>query len=234
MLRRLVMISSKIASHSQAKYIINRLSRIFSLQRATEVGKELPPRVAKEVTQRFENIRALFAKVAPDVSGKNAWRYFYQLSPGIQEYVEARTFEHYLRKQELITPEDLQRGVENVMVCDEDYILGVFDMTGEVMKFAVKNISTAATLKQQDQQQGQEHQAPSLPPSAAAIVVDVRCLRALLEEMAIPSSHGLRFQFQKKLEVTRTSVEKIERAAYGVLVRGSERPTGWVPEIESH
>lgn len=212
------------------------------MQRASEVGKELPPRVAKEVGQRFGNIRALFAKVAPDVSGLNAWRYFYQLSPGIQEYVEARTFEHYLRKQELLSHEDMQREVEGqVMICEEDYVLGVFDMTGEVMKFAVKNISTGASLQQdqhqqqeQEQEQEQEPRAPTLPPSATAIVVDVRSLRALLEEMAIPSKHGLSYQFQKKLEVTRTSVEKIERAAYGVLVRGSERPTGWIPEIESH
>jgi hypothetical protein len=44
----------------------------------------------------------------------------------------------------------------------------------------------------------------------------------------------------KKLEVMQASVEKVERAAYGILVRGSERPSGWTPdlsvpvEVESH
>jgi hypothetical protein len=35
----------------------------------------------------------------------------------------------------------------------------------------------------------------------------------------------------KKLEVMQASVEKVERAAYGILVRGSERPSGWTPDL---
>lgn len=36
----------------------------------------------------------------------------------------------------------------------------------------------------------------------------------------------------KKVEVMQNSVEKVERAAYGILVRGSERPAGWMPELQ--
>ena len=32
-----------------------------------------------------------------------------------------------------------------------------------------------------------------------------------------------------KLKVTQASVEKVEKALYGLVVRGSERPKGWVP-----
>ena len=36
---------------------------------------------------------------------------------------------------------------------------------------------------------------------------------------------------EKKIEVMRQSVEKVEGAAYGLVVRGSERPKGWIPDL---
>ena len=33
------------------------------------------------------------------------------------------------------------------------------------------------------------------------------------------------------MEVMRQSVEKVEGAVYGLVVRGSERPKGWVPDL---
>ncbi len=36
---------------------------------------------------------------------------------------------------------------------------------------------------------------------------------------------------EQKMQVMRQSVEKVEGAVYGLVVRGSERPKGWVPEL---
>jgi hypothetical protein len=39
--------------------------------------------------------------------------------------------------------------------------------------------------------------------------------------------------YGKKSDVMQNSVEKVERAAYGILVRGSERPAGWKPDLSA-
>ena len=36
---------------------------------------------------------------------------------------------------------------------------------------------------------------------------------------------------EQKMQVMRQSVEKVEGAIYGLVVRGSERPKGWVPDL---
>ena len=37
---------------------------------------------------------------------------------------------------------------------------------------------------------------------------------------------------EKKAEVMRNSVEKVEKAFYGLVVRGAERPKGWNPDLD--
>ena len=41
----------------------------------------------------------------------------------------------------------------------------------------------------------------------------------------------LKRENEKKIDVMRQSVEKVEGAAYGLVVRGSERPKGWIPDL---
>lgn len=124
------------------------------------------------------------------------------------------------------------------MVSEDDYLMGLFDFTGEVMRFAVTSlgISPSSSGQGQDQDQGQEKgkQGKMLPASQADIVVDLRVMRASLEMLSIPRrhSHAMMRDFGKKLDVMQNSVEKVERAAYGILVRGSERPAGWMPDLQ--
>jgi len=62
---------------------------IFSLQRVRAVGEDIPEKVDKEVHERSVTIDILFTTMASDLQGINAWRYQRQVSPGIQEFVEA-------------------------------------------------------------------------------------------------------------------------------------------------
>ncbi|OAX80891.1 hypothetical protein ACJ72_04772 [Emergomyces africanus] len=65
----------------------------------------------------------------------------------------------------------------------------------------------------------------------ASILIDLQQLRAMFESINVPRGHNLNRDFGKKLEVMQNSVEKVERAVYGLLVRGSERPGGWMPDL---
>ncbi len=41
----------------------------------------------------------------------------------------------------------------------------------------------------------------------------------------------LKKDVDQKMQVMRQSVEKVEGAVYGFVVRGTERPKGWVPDL---
>ncbi|KAH8690097.1 putative translin-associated factor TraX [Talaromyces proteolyticus] len=225
---------------------------IFALQRLRTLNTAIPPSIAKENKTRFDQIRDLFRSIVPDITGINAWRYQRQISGGVQEFIEAVTFQHYIETQKLITREDIVRDwLPEVMVTEEDYLMGVFDLTGEMMRFAVTTLSTGGQVKKEDGRKQEEKDwggdsamdttedetksVPVLPESKAGIVVDLRDMRAMLEELNVPRRHrnNLMRDMYKKTGVMQNSVEKVERAAYGILVRGSERPSGWTPDLST-
>lgn len=117
--------------------------------------------------------------------------------------------------------------------------MGLFDLTGEIMRFAVTGLSSGAatSAKNQEKQKGNkgeggaEGELRMLPESQAGLVVDLRAMRALFEMLSVPRRHHMLRDLGKKMDVMQSSVEKVEKAAYGILVRGSERPAGWMPDL---
>ncbi|PYH86850.1 putative translin-associated factor TraX [Aspergillus uvarum CBS 121591] len=226
---------------------------IFSLQRIRTPNHPLPSTIATETTARFTQVTKLFESTLPDLATLNRHRYQRQLSGAIQEFIEALSFRHYLTTQTLITLPEVRRHLpEGIPLTEEDYLMGVFDLTGEVMRFAVTGLSTATIEDHHPdhpgKQEGEEasmgdgadtpagKEAPKtihLRPEQNAIVVDLRAMRAAIELLSIPRRHaGSMFRdIGRKTEVMQGSVEKVERAAYGILVRGSERPKGWRPDL---
>ncbi|KAJ6151564.1 hypothetical protein N7470_007161 [Penicillium chermesinum] len=211
---------------------------IFALQRVRSIHEPLPPKIASENQGRFDQINDLFTSIVPEVTHINAWRYQRQVSAGLQEFIEALSFDHYLRTQKLIThAETIAHLPPGIMVTEDDYLMGLFDLTGEMMRFAVVALSSSnanANPTQSTKSQSTEDDASStahLSTTQAGIVLDLRAFRTECEALSIPRRVQIMRDFHKKLEVMQNSVEKVERAAYGILVRGSERPTGWTPDL---
>ncbi|KAJ5580306.1 uncharacterized protein N7459_006291 [Penicillium hispanicum] len=219
---------------------------IFALQRVRVTNQPIPPKIAKENQTRFDQIHNLFTSIIPDVTGINAWRYQRQISGGVQEFIEAVSFDHYLRTQTLISHEETAaRLPSEILITEEDYLMGLFDLTGEMMRFAVLALSSgnATPAHQSTEMDTTEDNAPNLPnlsDTQASIVGDLRAMRARFEALSLSRKYNMMRDLQKKVETMQNSVEKVERAAYGILVRGSERPSGWTPdlsgpvEVESH
>lgn len=170
----------------------------------------------------------------------------------MQEYIEALSFQHYLRTQRLISLGEVRDSLPGgVLVTEEDYLMGVFDLTGELMRFAVMALSTGGLVGQRRKEgkgegEGQgsaggdgdgggdnENEFRMLGESQAGLLVDLRELRSLLEGISVPRRHSMFRDMGKKMDVMQNSVEKVERAAYGLLVRGSERPSGWMPDLSA-
>lgn len=194
----------------------------------------LPASVIKGNKQYYDSISAQFASVSHDLQGLNAHRYARQISGGCQEYIEAASFERYLTTATLLSYDEALLQVKQldpdgpgVELSPEDYLLGIYDMTGELMKFSITAMATSGALPEID-----AHYADSALPAASVkrnVLTDMRSLRAALESLDAGTGPFAK-DVDKKMEVMRASVEKVEKALYGLIVRGAERPPGWMPD----
>ena len=100
------------------------------------------------------------------------------------------------------------------------------------MRFAVLSLSSGNTnATQVTKNPTSESEKSTVAVSQGGIVVDLRAMRAGFEALSVPQWHSMFRDMAKKLDVMQNSVEKVERAAYGIVVRGSERPSGWTPDL---
>lgn len=158
-------------------------------------------------------IEKLLLSIAPDIQSLNRHRYAFPLR-GLEELVEAISFAHYLRHQRLITPAEAQAALPaGVVLTAHDYLYGIFDLFGELMRFAT--VQRAEVL------------APAGGPSGdRTILSDMQQLSCAFE--VLPPVPGK--DFEGKKEAMRQSVAKVEKLGYGLVVRVSERPARWLDE----
>ncbi|TGZ76415.1 Translin, partial [Ascodesmis nigricans] len=193
---------------------------IFSLQRTRTFAQPLPAQILATITPYHTSITTTLTSIAPDLTPPNAHRYHRQISPGIQELIEALAFQHYLTTG-LLLPYTTARTLvpEGIDVHTSDYVLGVFDFVGEVMRWGITMVALRGGGEGGDEMVGR-------------VLCDLRELRAELEALGTSDGGGRFFgrEWEKKVEVMRTCVQKVENAVCGVVVRGSEMPPGWVPD----
>nr|OQO16508.1 hypothetical protein B0A51_14425 [Rachicladosporium sp. CCFEE 5018] len=194
---------------------------IFTLHRLRTIGQPLPDHITKANKPYTADITTKLTLIGPDLQGRNADRYARQISSGLQEYIEAASFQYYLETGTLLTYANASETVRSLCTGEakvelgyEDYILGLYDFTGEVMKFGITAMATSGTI-------------PISGPGRT-LLTDLRALRAGLEGVRFGGSPVAR-EVEKKAEVMRVSVEKVEKALYGLTVRAGERPKGWMP-----
>lgn len=126
----------------------------------------------------------------------------------------------------------------------EDYVLGIYDMTGELMRFAITAMAMNGALPTPDGARNEhskdEHSSSGASgddamaidsPPKRTILTDLRQLRSALESLNTSGTGPFGKEADKKADVMRQSVEKVERALYGLTVRGAERPKGWMPDL---
>lgn len=156
----------------------------------------------------------MLESIAPDLRTINRHRYTWPLRC-LEELIEALSFKHYLCHQRLITPEEAQTDMPaGIQLTPQDYMYGVFDLFGELMRFAtVTTAQNGAMLGGADGR------------NILADIQELGCAFELLREIPTKDYRG-------KMEAARQSVRKVEKLGYGLVVRGSERPKGWVPDMK--
>jgi predicted translin family RNA/ssDNA-binding protein len=164
----------------------------------------------------YTTVWTLLETIAPDLTGINAYRYYNNISGGLQELMEAILFQHYLETQTVLSHDGCsQKLPPGIHLSQQDYLLGLFDMTGELMRFAITYMATNGKLPGSTE--------------TSSILSDMQLLTAQLEGLDTHNIHSLK-DFTSKMRVSRQSVEKVENGVYSMLVRGKERPKGWRPD----
>ncbi|KAI0067817.1 Translin [Artomyces pyxidatus] len=187
-----------------SKKVVFLLHRIMTDSGADD--RTLSLHAASEGQKALRNVQMLFMKITPEVEGDRFWRYQHNISPGLQEYIEALSFAHYLEHGTLITYNEVQKSLSDESGSPyfplpmSDYILGLSDLTGELMRFAISSISKRGGRTK-----------------ASEVSVFVRGCKADFEGLT-PHIRDL----SKKQAVTSQSLRKIEEAAYAIAVRSSE------------
>lgn len=200
--------------------------------------------MTKYNTPYYTDISTKLSSISRDLTGINSWRYARQVSGGCQEYIEAASFEHYLTTASLLTYDDARAKLKSLSSGEdgeevgvdlgyEDYLLGIYDMTGELMRFAITAMATSGHLPSPSSQQNSD--AMEVDESSKVdrnILTDMRTLRSALEELN--TAYGpFAKEVDKKMDVMKQSVEKVEKALYGIRIRGAERPKGWMPDLSA-
>ncbi|KAF3185458.1 hypothetical protein TWF225_005240 [Orbilia oligospora] len=263
---------------------------IFSLQRlrptTLPLTTSLPQNINNEILQYESKIQDLLASIIPDLQGLDGPRWQRQISPGLQEYIEAIGFRHYLLKRKVMeweeadwyvsglhgdeilgrekkseevkeVKEDVEmidvvstqpietssiaeggcekkkeekKDLKGIQLTKEDYVLGLYDMTGEMMRFAITSVATTPLAQllgaAKDSADGKAVSTPQ------CLLQDLRTLQSAFEGLDVGFT-AFGKDADKKLRVMQDSVKKVEYAFYGMVVRGSERPEGWVADFDA-
>lgn len=65
--------------------------------------------------EKLREVQCIYAAMKDELKGDRFWRYQRQVSPGLQEYIEALSFTHFLEHGSLVTFDQVQQ-----TLCDPD------------------------------------------------------------------------------------------------------------------
>ncbi|KAI7847487.1 Translin [Circinella umbellata] len=184
---------------------------VFALHRAAQRGGKN----YNEAKFKQDEIIKLFQKLSIEVVGPNYYRYARSFAGGFEEFIEGVAFLYYLEHNTLIKKNEIdqlfqdENGNQWLYVRDEDFILGIADFTGELMRHAIHIITT-----------GNYDQSLEI----------CRFLRQINIDCDIVAGSTLP-QLNKKMGALRSSIAKVERACYAFQIRGSEYPKEMYQQI---
>ncbi|KAE8280391.1 Translin-associated protein X Translin-associated factor X [Larimichthys crocea] len=201
---------------------------IFLLHRVTSVPDAED--ILNEAETKLDAVRQKIGQIAEELRGEDIFQFHRAFTPGIQEYVEAVSFLHYIRHRSLISLEEInarlvfmrtEKGLAEAQpagsqvltfqVTPSDYLLGVADLTGELMRMCISSvgngdIDTPFQLSQ--------------------------FLRQIHDGFSYIGNTGP-YEVSKKLHTLRQSLGKVEDACYTLRVRGSEIPKHMLADVFS-
>ncbi|KAK5908231.1 hypothetical protein CgunFtcFv8_016306 [Champsocephalus gunnari] len=205
---RLVKISRDVTIES--KRTIFLLHRVTSVPNAEDI--------LNEAELKLDAVRQKIGQIAEELRGEDIFQFHRAFTGGIQEYVEAASFLHYIRHRSLISLEEINARLVFMKSEKEDseglsggLSGGLGGLSGgQVLTFQVSvgngDIDTPFQLSQ--------------------------FLRQIHDGFSYIGNTGP-YEVSKKLHVLRQSLGKVEDACYALRVRGSEIPKHMLADVFS-
>ncbi|XP_076955996.1 uncharacterized protein LOC143631016 [Bidens hawaiensis] len=194
---------------------INSKKVIFQVHRISKNNKD---EVLEKAEKDLSNVKDQhIARLVNELQGTDFWKLRRAYSPGIQEYVEAATFCKFCSAGTLLNLDEINEmllplsdpSLEPLQINTLDYILGLADLTGELMRLAIGRISD-----------GELEYAQKICRFVREIYRELTLVAPKMDDSS---------DMKTKMDVMLQSVMKIENACFGVHVRGSE----YIPFIGS-
>ncbi|CAA0825567.1 Translin family protein [Striga hermonthica] len=187
---------------------MNSKKVIFQVHRMSKHNKE-------EVLEKAEKDLAAVmdqhvSRIVKELHGTDFWKLRRAYSPGIQEYVEAATLCNFCKNGTLLNLDEINNSllplsdpsVEPLQINVLDYLLGLADLTGELMRLAIGRISD-----------GELQYAQKICRFVREIYRELSLVAPKMDDSS---------DMKTKMDVMLQSVMKIENACFSVHVRGSE------------
>ncbi|KAJ0978982.1 hypothetical protein J5N97_014456 [Dioscorea zingiberensis] len=184
---------------------------IFQVHRISRGNKE-------EVLANAENDLAnvtnqYMSKLVKELQGTDFWKLRRAYTSGVQEYVEAATLCNFCTAGTLLNLSEINASllplsdpsVEPLQINVLDYLLGIADLTGELMRLAISRISD-----------GEVDYARKICGFVRDIYRELTLLVPIMEDNT---------EMKKKMETMLQSVLKIENACYSVHTLNHEEET---------
>lgn len=218
---RLVKISRDVTIES--KRTIFLLHRVASVPDVEEI--------LNEAEVKLDGVRQKIGQIAEELRGEDLHQFHRAFTPGIQEYVEAVSFHHFIRHRSLISLEEINARlvfirdnnkavgegtfsspcVLTFQITPTDYLLGVADLTGELMRMCISSVGNGDM---------------DTPFQLSGF------LRQIHDGFSLIGNTGP-YEVSKKLHTLRQSLGKVEDACYTLRVRGSEIPKHMLADVFS-
>ncbi|PAA89374.1 hypothetical protein BOX15_Mlig001638g2, partial [Macrostomum lignano] len=189
---------------------------IFTLHRVAGASDEERLAVLTEVSQRLDKlIASKLLPISSELTGQDPWEYRRAYSPGLQELIEAMTFLEFLSTGRLLS---LSGGVRDrlpsgLLVSQFDYLLGVCDLSGELMRLALNAAAKA------------DFDTPE------RVLAFLQKLLGCCETVPDRGPDWFPKDFAGKLETMRQSVEKVETVCYQQCLRCIEESNIQLPVV---
>jgi len=194
---------------------------IFTLHRSTGVDKAQKEEIFREAEEKLELIRTeKFRQIAAEIKHVEIYQFLKSITWGYQEYIEAVSFLHYLKGGGLLKQSEAEKDFVfpspesealTLTLPPTEFFLGIADLTGELMRLCITSTSKGDL---------------STPFEVAQF------LRKIYTGFLLIGNQGPR-EMGRKLNVLKSSLEKVERACYTLRVRGSEIPSHMLADVFS-
>lgn len=192
--------------------IITENKRIISLLHTIDIASKQET-VLHDAKLWLDSVRTrLFKSIACELKDQDSYQYLRAYRSGLEEYVEAVVFYHYLDSGKLLSFNIVQNELKfsmddesesvDLLITLYEYILGIADLTGELMRRCVNNLAHGNI------------------PSCFETCNFVRNVYKGFIGCATLSHKTI----NSKIYTLKQTLQKIESVCYIIKVRGSEIP----------